>query len=247
VGEPARETIQRAAPPGENLLLAALPGHRRLASLTERLEIPIAKTIYEIGSPITHYYFPVRGVFSLVKDMRDGVVEVGTVGPEGMVGIPALLGVGITSTRVLTQSEVVTDRIAVADLDAAFESSPGTRHILLRYVLAFHEEVAQSVVCNRLHTLEERCARWLLMMNDRTGDETMHVKQRFLSYMLGVHRPAVSIAAGALQRAGFIRYSRGSIRIVDRAGLEDAACECYAIGRENFARARLPVATAESG
>jgi CRP-like cAMP-binding protein len=225
--------------PAANLLLAAMPDQARLAPLIERVELPIERTIYEANAPITHYIFPVRGVVSMVKEMHVGVVEVGTVGPEGMVGMSALLGVKQATTRIFAQSTLTLDRIATADLDVLFETSPEIRHLLLRYVHAFHEEVAQSVVCNRLHSLEERCARWLLMTHDRTGSDTMQLKQRFLSYMLGVHRPAVSLAAGALQRAGFIHYTRGSITIVDRAGLEEASCECYAIGRDAFARARV--------
>jgi CRP-like cAMP-binding protein len=111
--------------------------------------------------------------------------------------------------------------------------------LLLRYAEAYLEEVSQSVACNRLHTLEERCARWLLMTHDRTGADEMKLKQRFLSYMLGVHRPAVSLAAGALQKAGIIKYSRGTIRVLDRAALEAASCGCYERGRQGYARARL--------
>jgi CRP-like cAMP-binding protein len=224
-----------------NLLLAALPERDRLAASVERVELGMEETLYDAGDTITHYAFPARGVVSMVKEMQGGTVEVGTVGHEGMVGISALLGVRRIGTRAFAQSPSTFDLIRVDDLDAVMETSPGTRHLLMRYVHAFHEEVAQSVACNRLHALEERCARWLLMTHDRTGSDTMQLKQRFLSYMLGVHRPAVSLAAGALQKAGFIRYRRGVITIIDRPGLEEAACECYAFGRDAFARARLTV------
>jgi CRP-like cAMP-binding protein len=228
------------APHEGNLLLAALPEHERLSELTERIDVGMEENLYDAGATVTHYVFPVRGaVVSMVKEMQGGTVEVGTVGNEGMIGISALLGVRAIGTRVFAQSRGSFDLLRVEDLDAAMERSPETRHVLLRYVQAFHEEVAQSVACNRLHSLEERCARWLLMTSDRTGSETMQLKQRFLSYMLGVHRPAVSLAAGALQKAGLIRYRRGQITILDRAGLEDAACECYVSGRNAFARARL--------
>lgn len=236
-------SVGRAAhlgsPTHDNLLFAALPDRARLTPLLERIELPTEHTIYDFGAPITHYVFPLSGVVSLVKETQSGTVEVGTVGREGMVGIPALLGVRVASTRVFAQSVFVADRIEVDDLDAVIEASPATRHLLLRYVHAFHDEVSQSVACNRLHSLEERCARWLLITRDRTGNDVMQLKQRFLSYMLGVHRPAVSLAAGALQRAGLIRYSRGTITILDPDGLEDAACECYAVGRQAYARARL--------
>jgi CRP-like cAMP-binding protein len=204
----------------DNLLLAALPDAERIASLSERIELGMEEDLYEAGAPVTHYAFPVRGgVVSMVKEMQGGTVEVGTVGYEGMIGIAALLGVRTIGVRVFAQSPSRFDLIRVEDLDAVMESSPATRHVLMRYVHAFHEEIAQSVACNRLHSLEERCARWLLMSHDRTGSDTMQLKQRFLSYMLGVHRPAVSLAAGALQKAGLIRYRRGVITILDRAGL----------------------------
>jgi CRP-like cAMP-binding protein len=227
------------SPIADNLLLAAVSDRTGLARLSTRLTLPAEVTLYEAGATITHYLFPVSGVTSLVMDMDNSTVEVGTIGPEGMVGIPALLGVPTTSTRVFTQSVCTIDRIAVDDLDQAMENDPALRMLLLRYAEAYLEEVSQSVACNRLHTLEERCARWLLMTHDRTGSDEMKLKQRFLSYMLGVHRPAVSLAAGALQKAGIIKYSRGTIRVLDRAALEAASCDCYERGRRAYARARL--------
>ena len=154
------------------------------------------------------------------------------------VGIPALLGVCTTTTRIFAQSAGVMERVGVDEMDA-METSPPTRRLLLRYANAFHEEVAQSVACNRLHSLEERCARWLLITHDRTGSDVMYLKQRFLSYMLGVHRPAVSFAASALQRAGIISYRRGTITLLDRSALEEASCACHRLGRDAYARARL--------
>jgi CRP-like cAMP-binding protein len=233
-------------PTPANLLLAALPEQDRLAPFLTRLELPQDGTLYEYDAPLTHYVFPTQGILSLVKEMPGATVEVGTVGREGMVAISALLGVRLATTRIFAQADLIAYRIAVDDLDAVVERSPGTRHILMRYTHAFHEEVAQSVACNRLHTLEERCARWLLLTHDRTGTEVMQLKQRFLSYMLGVHRPAVSLAAGALQRAGIIRYSRGRITILDRGALEEASCECYELNRNAYAKARLPIPTVQS-
>jgi CRP-like cAMP-binding protein len=225
--------------PNENLLIAAAPNPAAIAGLATRVTLPSEATFYEAGATITHYFFPVNGITSIVMEMDGSIVEVGTVGPEGMLGLPALLGVPTTSTRMFTQSVCTMDRIAVDDLDQAMEDDPALRMLLLRYAEAYLEEVSQSVACNRLHTLEERCARWLLLTHDRTGSDEMKLKQRFLSYMLGVHRPAVSLAAGALQRAGVIRYSRGTIRILDRQALEAAACGCYERGRDAYARARL--------
>lgn len=227
------------SPLRQNLLLAAAPDRAALARVSTRVDLPAEATLYEAGAIITHYLFPVSGITSSVMDMDGGTVEVGTVGPEGMIGLPALLGVRTTSTRTFTQSVCTIDRVATEDLEQAMEAEPELRALLLRYAEAYLEEVSQSVACNRLHTLEERCARWLLLTHDRTGTDEMKLKQRFLSYMLGVHRPAVSLAAGALQRKGVIRYSRGTIRILDRAALEAASCGCYERGRRAYARARL--------
>jgi CRP-like cAMP-binding protein len=228
-----------ASAPAGNLLLATMPDGELLAPFLERVSFEQEETMFDVGAPITHYLFPHRGVSSIVKQMREGTVEVGTVGPEGMIGIPALLGVRTTASRIFAQTAMVIDRIDVDHLDGIMESSASTRSIVLAYVYAYHEEVSQSVACNRMHTLEERLARWLLMTHDRLETETLPLKQRFLSYMLGVHRPAVSLAASALQKAGIIRYTRGMITILDRSALEDAACECYAFGLAAYQHARL--------
>jgi CRP-like cAMP-binding protein len=228
-----------ASPRGSNLLLASMHDIELLAPFLERETIEIEQTIFEMDGPITHYVFPHRGVSSIVKEMREGTVEVGTVGPEGMLGIAALMGVRTCASRIFAQSLMVVDRIEVDHLDGILERSTSTRAILWAYVTAFHEEVSQSVACNRLHTLEERLARWLLISHDRLDCETMPLKQKFLSYMLGVHRPAVSLAAGALQKAGIIRYTRGKITVLDRPALEEAACECYALGVLAYQNARL--------
>jgi CRP-like cAMP-binding protein len=234
----AKPAPHPSAPPA-NLLLASMPDFELLAPFLERVTFDQEGLIYDMGGRITHYLFPLRGVSSIVKEMREGTVEVGTVGPEGLIGIPALLGVRTTASRIFAQTPLVADRIDVDHLDGIIETSDSTRAILWAYVHAFHEEVSQSVACNRMHTLEERLARWLLMTHDRLETETMPLKQKFLSYMLGVHRPAVSLAAGALQKAGIIRYTRGMITILDRSALEDAACECYALGLAAYQHARL--------
>lgn len=223
----------------ENLLVAAIPSGARHRIAFERVAIEPEQTIYDAGAALTHYVFPLVGILSLVKDLDGDTIEVGTVGHEGMVGISALLGVPSTTTRIFAQSPGVIERIGVDELDAVMDTSVPTRRLLLRYANAFHEEVAQSVACNRLHSLEERCARWLLITHDRTGSDVMYLKQRFLSYMLGVHRPAVSLAASALQRAGIISYRRGTITLLDRSALEEASCACYRLGRDAYARARL--------
>jgi CRP-like cAMP-binding protein len=232
-------SLANTSAPAGNLLLASMPDVELLAPFLERVTFEQEEVIFPMDGPITHYVFPHRGASSIVKEMREGTVEVGTVGPEGMLGVSALLGVRTTASRIFAQTPMLVDRIDVDHLDGIMESSASTRAILWAYVHAFHEEVSQSVACNRMHTLEERLSRWLLMTHDRLESETMPLKQRFLSYMLGVHRPAVSLAAGALQKAGIIRYTRGMITILDRSALEDAACECYALGIAAYQHARL--------
>jgi CRP-like cAMP-binding protein len=239
VKAPQHQPPPPAPAPPVNLLLATMPDFELLAPFLERVTFDQEELIYAVDGPITHYLFPARGVTSIVKEMREGTVEVGTIGPEGMIGLPALLGVRITASRIFAQSAVVADRIDVDHLDGIMESSASTQAILWAYVNAYHEEVSQSVACNRMHTLEERLARWLLMTHDRLESDTLPLKQKFLSYMLGVHRPAVSLAAAALQKAGIIRYSRGMITILDRAALEDVSCECYALGLAAYQHARL--------
>jgi CRP-like cAMP-binding protein len=223
-----------------NLLLAALPGRESLTPFLERAALEPDETIYQVGDSITRCVFPLRGIVSVVKETPRGGMEVGTAGVEGMAGIPALLGVPISMARVFAQTPLVADYVSVELMGNLMAASPAARDLLLRYVHAVHEEACQSIFCARFHTLEERCARWLLLAHDRLGSDTMPLKQRFLSNMLGVHRPAVSVAASALQEAGLIHYSRGHVAIRDREGLERASCECYAAARETFRRARLP-------
>jgi len=151
-----------------------------------------------------------------------------------MVGMPLLLYGTSAPTRALVQVEGEAYRITAAAFLRIIAVSDSTYRILLRFALAFFNQVAQSVACNRLHSLEERCARWLLITHDRVEGDEFNLTQEFLSFMLGVHRPAVTLAAGVLQKAGFIHYSRGKITITDRAGLEGASCACYSATRADY-------------
>jgi CRP-like cAMP-binding protein len=169
--------------------------------------------------------------------MRDcAAVEIATVGNEGMVGLEIFLGGEHTPAAAFCQVQGRAARIA-ADVfrQLARDSSPFTA-LLLRYTQAVLTQVAQSAACNRVHSIEERCARWLLMTHDRVPGDRFELTQEFLAEMLGTRRPSVSVAASILQRAGFIRYSRGRVEIVDRAGLESAACECYAVIASEYER-----------
>jgi len=214
-----------------NRLLAALPRQELeqiLPTLTH-VDLPIGMTIYEPKVCIEHVYFVLEGIISMVSEMREGTVEVGTVGCEGMTGLPIVLAADTMPSRAFVQVPGDALRMQADDLRRAMEDSPVLRRLVYRYVLALFDQTAQHAACNRLHALEERCARWLLMTHDRVAGDVLHLKQQFLAEMLGVHRPAVTLAAGSLQRAGIIRYSRGRVTVLDRPALENAACECYRI------------------
>ena len=225
---------------GRNLLLDALPSddYERLRERLEPVALPAGMSIYEANEPITHVYFVTSGIISMVTTMHEGTVEVGVTGCEGMAGIPIVLYAESMPTRAFVQVEGDALRLPAQDLRDAMDESPALRRLLSRYALALFDQAAQSVACNRLHTLEERCARWLLMTHDRARSDVMPLKQTFLAEMLGVHRPAVTVAAGALQRAGMITYARGKMRILDREALQGASCECYAIIKRSMEQLR---------
>jgi CRP-like cAMP-binding protein len=226
-----------------NRLLAALSSRARaeLVRESELVTLPHGHRAYEPGAPITELYFPQTAVFSMVREMTDGAgIEVGTIGREGIVGGSVLAGATSMSTRCIVQIPGRARRIATSKLRGAVarslvdgsgraDGSASLADLLQRYAQALFEQVTQTAACNRLHALEQRCARWLLMTHDRVDGDELTLTQEFLSYMLGVRRAGVTEACGTLQRSGLIRYRHGHITIVDRAGLEAAACECYAV------------------
>lgn len=235
---------QRGAPPrtprtGNWLLNALAPNDfERLHAHLERGEADVYHVLAPQGGAFTHIYFPESCVVSLVSRMSDGSgVEAGTIGNEGMAGLPAYLEGATSECETFCQVAGLTLRAPVkAVIDAAAER-PEIRRLFNRYVHAYLSQVSQSVACNRLHDIEQRCARWLLMTHDRVSDmETFALKHEFLALMLGVRRAGVTMAAGALQERGLIRYRRGVIRVTDRAGLEASACECYGVVRAQFDR-----------
>jgi CRP-like cAMP-binding protein len=214
-----------------NRLLAAMPRDalgQILPSLTH-VTLSSGMVIYEPKVPITYVFFVLTGIISLVSEMREGTVEVGTVGCEGMTGIPIVLAADTMPSRAFVQVPGEALRMTAEDLVRGMEEVPAFRRLVYRHVLALFDQTAQHAACNRLHALEERCARWLLMTHDRVEGDVLLLKQQFLAEMLGVHRPAVTLAAGALQKAGIIRYSRGKVTVLDRTALENASCECYSI------------------
>jgi CRP-like cAMP-binding protein len=224
--------------PSRNRILAALPPveFRRVSEDLEPFALATHTVLYEADAPISHVYFPTSGCVSMVNVMKEGAVEVGTIGFEGFAGLPLLLDDDRMPTRAFVQLTGSSYRMQAALFHEALEQNPAFERLLNRHCLALFNQAAQSVACNRLHTLESRCARWLLMTHDRMRMEPFTLTHEFLSYMLGVHRPAVTLAAGVLQRAGLIRYSRGKVNVLDRAGLEAVACACYEVTRRNYER-----------
>lgn len=223
---------QQIISPTKNRLLAALPREEfeRLRAHLERIHLPKGKVIYEAGDRVRHAYFVTAGMASLLSSTHDGsTVEVAMVGSEGMVGLPAVLGVETSPYRIMVQIRGDAARVTARIIRETLDDSRVLRDLLLRYSHAVLMQVSQSAVCNRFHTIEQRFARWLLVTRDRTGSDSFELTQEFLSHMLGTPRTSVTAAAAALQRAELIRYSRGRITVTDLAGLEHASCECYMI------------------
>jgi len=200
--------------------------------------VSAGKTISKPHARPRHAYFPETAVLSLIIVMENGgAVEAATVGNEGVVGLSALLGEGAMSTRCLVQIDGDAQRLPMFALAEAVAKSPALDALLRRYAQAFINQLAQSVACNRLHTIDQRCARWLLMTHDRIGGgDAFDLTQEFLSFMLGVRREGVSAASRTLQQLGIIRYRRGHISVLDRPALERASCECYAETRGDYAQ-----------
>lgn len=237
---PDLTTPRAALPAGRNRLLSALPADvlTALEPHFEHVEIELLRVLVDANARFTHVFFPLTGVISIVSQMTDGsTVEVGTVGNEGFAGVSVVLeGDSVPNTTLMQiPGEVV---VLPAPLLAGLaEERPALRRLLHRYAHAYHIQVAQTAACNRAHDITERCARWLLMTHDRMGGaEEYALTQEVLAAMLGVRRAGVTVAAGILQKAGFIRYSRGRITILDRAGLEAASCECYGVVKAQFDR-----------
>jgi len=225
--------------PTNNRLLAALPARERrvFVDLLEPISYTIKQSLYKSDEPIPYVYFPLGGVFSIVSDAdHGGIIEVATVGKEGFVGVPVLLGVDRTPGDSFCQIPGDALRLRARRFREELDRRPALRGILLRYTQSFINQISQNAACNRLHSIEERCARWLLMTHDRVGVDQYLLTQEFLAQMLGVRRAGVSVAATRFQKEGFIRYGRGQLTIVNRRGLENATCACYGIMHREFLR-----------
>jgi CRP-like cAMP-binding protein len=224
---------------GDNAILAALPPDERarLCARLEPVEVELNRTYQARGEPTAHVYFPTTGLFSLLSVPEDGrVVEVAALGNEGFVGLPVLFEDEAPAFDTIGQVAGHAWRMRAEDLRAELARGGALRRRLLRFAQAQFVQSGQTAACNRLHEIDQRTARWLLHCADWVGRERFGLTQEFLAYMLGVRRPSVTTAAALLQRAGFITYHRGVIEIADRAGLEAATCECYALIRDEYRR-----------
>jgi CRP-like cAMP-binding protein len=222
-----------------NRLLELLPAkdYERLHPHLKRVALKYRQSLYQAFKPAKFVYFIETGVGSLVNTMANGnASEVGTVGNEGVIGLPLLLGDTQAPTSLYIQVPGVGLRMEASLFKTELARSASMRVVMHHYAHAFFNQVAQSAACNQFHTLQQRCCRWLLMTHDRMQAEDFLLTQEFLAMMLGVQRTGVSIAASALQRAGLIRYKRGNVTIINRRGLERLSCECYAVSKKEFDR-----------
>lgn len=221
--------MTKPADPSNDILRQLAPAD--LAKLGRNLEpVPLEfkEVLFEVNKPIKYVYFVTSGVASLVTDMRDGgVVETGTIGREGFVGVSAFLGATRAAGNAFVQVAGTALRMETKQLLAAVAQVDSLRRLLLLYTNALISMIGQSAACNRVHAIEARLARWLLMTHDRVDGDEFPLTQEFIGNMLGVRRPAVNVAGRSLQAAKLISYSRGKIRILDRRGLEELSCECY--------------------
>jgi CRP-like cAMP-binding protein len=222
-----------------NRLLSLLSDedYQRLRPHLSQVVLDYKKSLYEASRPIEHVYFPVEGVASLVLTTSDGhSAEVGTIGNEGLVGLPVCLGSRDAPSAVYVQVPGTALKMDARIFRGELDRSPTLNLVMLRYAHAFFNQVAQSAACAHLHRLEQRCCRWLLMTRDRMPSGDFLLTQEFLGMMLGVRRTSVTDVMGSLQRAGLVRYRRGHVTILDHEALQHRACECYAISKLEFDR-----------
>jgi len=238
--------VIRTADPRENRLLAALPDEEwgRWQSHLELVNMPLGKVLYESGGKQGHVYFPTTAIVSLLYVMENGAsAEIAVVGHDGVVGVSLFMGGESTTSRAVVQSAGHGYRLKSALMLQEFNRGGPVLHLLLRYTQALITQMAQTAVCNRHHSLDQQLCRWLLLSLDRLHSTELVMTQELIANMLGVRREGVTEAAGNLQRDGLISYRRGRIAVLDRAGLEQRTCECYAVVKREYERL-LPAAMA---
>ena len=231
--------------PRQNHLLAALsaPESERLYPLLELVPLPLAEVLYESGDELQHVYFPTDSIVSLLYVMADGSsAEIAVVGNEGIIGIALFMGGETMANRAVVQSAGHAYRLKGQLLKEEFNRGGELQHLLLRYTQALLTQMSQTAVCNRHHSVDQQLCRWLLLSVDRLPSNELTMTQELIANMLGVRREGVTEAAGKLQSAGLIHYSRGHITVLDRPRLEARACECYQVVKAEFDRL-LPCAS----
>ncbi|MFZ3128198.1 MAG: Crp/Fnr family transcriptional regulator [Rhodoferax sp.] len=225
--------------PGQNRLLAAL-SVQELQRLTPHLELvamPLGEMLYETGGQLRHAYFPTTSIVSLHYVVETGASsEIAGVGCEGLVGVSLFLGGDTTPSAAVVQTAGHAYRLDRHVLKQEFDRSGLLQRLLLRYTQALMTQMAQTAVCNRHHMVEQQLSRWLLVTLDRIPSGELVMTQELVASMLGVRREGITEAAGKLQQAGYIRYRRGHITVLDRSGLEKCTCECYGVVKKEFSR-----------
>lgn len=225
--------------PAGNRLISALPAeeYQRLIPNFQPITFSLGEVVYDSGGHLDYIYFPTTSVISLLYTMKDGsTAEMGLAGNDGVVGVALFLGGDTTPNRAVAQIAGGALRLKAKILHEEFARAGAFQHLLLRYTQALITQISQTAVCNRLHSVENRLCRWLLLSHDRVTSDELLMTQEFLSHMLGGRRESVTVAAGRLQDAGLIHYARGHITILDRKGLEASVCECYAIVKDEIDR-----------
>jgi CRP-like cAMP-binding protein len=222
-----------------NHLLAALPEDvwHRWQGMIESADLTLGQVMYEPGVILTHVYFPTTAIVSLLYVMKNGSpAEIAVVGNEGLVGVSIFMGGESTPSRAVVQSAGHGFRLKSQQLKEEFAENTTVLHLLLRYTQALITQMAQTAVCNRHHSLDQQLCRWLLLSLDRLHSDELIMTQELIANMLGVRREGVTEGATKLQEAGLIRYSRGRITVLNRAGLEERSCECYAVVKTEYDR-----------
>lgn len=230
----------------ENKLLTRLPEEvlRRLEPGLERVRLELGATLNGSGDQFKYVYFPIDSIVSLLSVLNNGSsAEIAVVGNDGAVGISLFMGGASTATRAVVQGAGEAMRLGSTDLLLEFERGGVFQHLLLRYTHTLITQIAQTAVCNRLHSLDQQLCRWLLLSLDLLPSNVIHMTQDLIASMLGVRRESVTDAAGKLQAAGIIKYYRGQITVLDRPKLEARVCECYAVVKRDAQRILAPPAT----
>ena len=230
--------------PRDNHILDALPDEERdrLFPYLSFVSMPLGKVLYESGETLKHIYFPTDSIVSLLYVMKDGAsAEIAVVGNEGAIGVALFMGGETTPSRAIVQSAGSAFRLEGKRLKAEFGRHGQMLHVLLRYTQSLITQMAQTAVCNRHHSVNQQLCRWLLLSLDRLRSNELKMTQELIANMLGVRREGVTAAAGELQKAGVIRYSRGRITVIDRAKLEQLSCECYSVVKKESDRLLTPL------